>query len=119
MPLKKYFYCLRPALALCWLRTHADGLAPMDLPSLLAAVELPDPLRAAIDVLLAAKAASKEMGDGDRIGIIDAFMELEFASARARRPAAPAIEPSLVDQAQLLFLRMVMASGDARIQPAH
>ena len=39
--LKSYFYALRPALSLCWLRRHGT-VPPMDLPSLRAGVPLPE-----------------------------------------------------------------------------
>lgn len=117
LALKKYFYCLRPAAALNWLRTRNanSGPVPMDLPTLLQEIDLPASLRTAINALLAAKAASSEMGEGSRIPVIDAFVEMEFSLAEASRPSAPVIEPGLVDQAQLLFLRTVLGPSFAGI----
>ncbi len=110
LALKKYFYCLRPAAALNWLRTRAAaaGRVPMDLPTLLQEIALPTALRAAIDGLLVAKAAASEMGEGRRIPVIDAFVEKEFALAEANRPGTPVIEPGLADQAHRLFLGAVL-----------
>lgn len=112
--LKKYFYCLRPALALLWARTHACGRLPMDLPTLLAGAELPPSLRLAVDGLLEAKERSSEMGEGNRIPVIDAFLEMEFSLARARAPRPLDIDPSLVDKAQVLFLKIVLGEKTDR-----
>lgn len=106
--LKKYFYCLRPAAALRWERTHKQGRVPMDLPRLLAGIDLPPPLRAVVDDLMARKAISSEMGEGDRIPEIDRFVREEFRLAQARSPRVPALDPSLIDKAQGLFLRSLM-----------
>lgn len=76
--LKKYFYALRPAIALHWLRTRSDP-PPMDLPSLRAGLKLPGDLSAAIDDLIARKAARSEMGSGPRIDLLDRFIEAELA----------------------------------------
>src|SRR3546814_1953721 len=76
--LKAYFYSLRPALALCWERAHARGRVPMDLPTLLAGVDLSASLRAEIDAMLAHKAVAPEQGTGARMPEIDAFMQEEF-----------------------------------------
>jgi predicted nucleotidyltransferase len=72
--LKKYFYALRPAVALVWLRTQSD-LPPMDLPSLLSGIDLGGELRDAISQLLGRKAISGEATMIDREALIDAFLE--------------------------------------------
>ena len=72
--LKKYFYGLRPAAALCWLRTHPVGRVPMDLPSLLADIAVNSALKAEIDDLQCAKAAASELGMGARRSAIDTFI---------------------------------------------
>ena len=80
MRLKRYFYALRPALALLWLRTRKDA-PPMDLPSLRAGLELGRELDRGIDGLTALKARQSEIGTGPRIGLLDRFIEAEFAAA--------------------------------------
>ena len=88
--LKRYFYALRPALALRWLRTRTD--APlMDLPSLRAGLDLGRDLDRGIDDLTARKARQSEIGTGPRIGMLDRFIEAEFAAA-ADIAAAPHCE---------------------------
>lgn len=109
--LKKYFYCLRPALALLWERTHVCGRIPMDLPTLLAGVELPLSLRMAVDGLLEAKERSSEVGEGSRIPLIDAFLDMEFFLARAKGPCRPGIDSGLIDKAQVLFLKIVLGNS--------
>lgn len=112
--LKKYFYCLRPALALLWSRTHSWGRIPMDMPTLLAGVELPPSVWEAIDGLLEAKERSSEIGEGNRIPVLDAFLEMEFSLARARAPRPPEIDSSLIGKAQVLFLKIVLGEAPDR-----
>lgn len=111
--IKKYFYCLRPAAALRWERTHRHGRVPMDLPTLLTGIDLAPSLRAAIDDLLARKAISSEMGEGERISEIDRFVREEFRLAQAQAPRVPTLDPSLIDKAQALFLRSMTGAPPA------
>src|SRR5215467_11307852 len=65
VPLKKIFYALRPAVALRWLRLHPGAaVAPMHVPSLIAASDLPADVLAIVDDLLARKAVTSELGTG-------------------------------------------------------
>jgi predicted nucleotidyltransferase len=59
-PVKRYFYALRPALAIRHLRMHPDRRPPMNLQSLVAATALPAPIEAAIVSLIEAKARTNE-----------------------------------------------------------
>jgi len=79
--LKKYFYIIRPALALRWLRQNGEGQVPMDLPSLLAGTTLPAETAAAIEELRQAKRMISEIGEGPRIAALDNFVEEELALA--------------------------------------
>ncbi len=101
--LKKYFYGLRPAAALRWLRTHPSGRVPMDLPSLLASIAVEPGLRSAIDALLAAKAEASELGSGPRLSAVDAFVsgEFELASGHTRGTFDP--DPTIRDDVENLF----------------
>ena len=104
--LKTYFYALRPALALLWLRTRTDP-PPMDLPSLRAGLELDRELDRVIDDLTARKARQSEIGAGPRIGVLDRFIEAEFAAASdiAAEPKRKAPVP--LDAANELFRAIV------------
>ena len=87
--LKKYFYSLRPALALSWMRRNPHGRVPMDMAALLAGAEVPADVRAFIDELVERKRVTKELGGGPRIEALDRYIESEIAEARTiRRPKA-------------------------------
>ena len=106
--LKRYFYALRPALALRWLRTRADA-PPMDLPSLRAGLELDRELDRSIDGLTALKARQSEIGTGPRLGTLERFMEVEFAAAAdiVAGPDREAPPPAPLDAANELFRTIV------------
>lgn len=95
-PLKKYLYALRPALALRWLAEHPVGAPPMDLPALVAAVGLTAVERAAISVLVEAKRAASEMGDGRPDPVLDALIDraIEWAGTETEedRARSPSVE---------------------------
>lgn len=83
-PIKKYFYTLRPAVALRWLRLHGpDTLPPMHFPTLVAGGSLPAPTRALIADLVARKAVTRELGDTEPIPELEALIDEEFAAAEA------------------------------------
>lgn len=105
--LKRYFYSLRPALALRWLRLQPGVPVPMDLPTLRAGTDLPPDVAQSIDRLLAAKAATKELGEGERIPTIDALIESEFAAARANALPLDPVDPRLAREADDLFRVLV------------
>ena len=67
VPLKKYFYVLRPVLALRWLRLNPNRRPPMNIQELRAGVGLPADVEAFVDDLLARKLVTKELGDGPRV----------------------------------------------------
>lgn len=79
--MKKYFYILRPALALRWLRMNMN-LPPMNLHDLIAGIDLAPPVVDTIADLLEQKAKTREIGTGARIPEIDALINAEFSAAR-------------------------------------
>ncbi len=81
VPLKKYFYILRPALAISWIKQNPTVQPPMNLQALVAGQSLDDALVAQIEQLLIAKASAKEIGRGERIPMIDAFIHEQIAWA--------------------------------------
>ncbi len=95
---KKYFYPLRPALALRWLRNRA-AMPPMDLPTLMAG--LGRELREAIDELIARKAKRSETGA--RVGV--RFEELA-AAERGGEPAGVG-DPAPLNDANAAFRDIV------------
>jgi len=83
IPLKKIFYALRPAVALRWLRLNPGAaVAPMHVPSLIAASDLPADVLAIVDDLLARKAVTSELGTGPLPAPIGRLVDEEFAIAR-------------------------------------
>ena len=105
--LKRYFYVLRPALALRWLRRRPAELVPMALPQLLAGVDLPPDATAAIDDLVTRKARSRELGDGPRSAALDAVIRSEFEHAESAVPQRTPLPPALLRDANSLFRRLI------------
>jgi len=106
--LKKYFYSLRPALALMWLRTHPDEPVPMALPELRARLVLPVDVSDFLDELLEKKAKTKELGAGQRHRALDALIESEIEQAKTSMGDLPPIDHELVDEANALFRELLM-----------
>ncbi|WP_251151159.1 nucleotidyltransferase domain-containing protein [Cellulosimicrobium sp. Marseille-Q4280] len=81
--LKTFFYVLRPAAALRWLRVHDGAVAPpIDLLRLLEESAAPGVVvRAAAD-LVARKAVTREAGTGTVPGVLARFVEDELDRAR-------------------------------------
>jgi len=104
---KKYFYCLRPALALRWLRMLPERTPPMNLQALLAEVALGPSVTARITDLLELKAKAKETGEGPRIPEIDALIEAEFDLAR--ETASEKVSERHRDRAEALFREVIGA----------
>lgn len=110
VPLKKYFYVLRPALALRWLRLNPGRPVPVALSELRAAVPMPSAVTMFLDDLLARKAVAKELGSSPRIPELDALIDTELESARPH--SAAVIQPAdLLDDANALFRELVLAGS--------
>ncbi|MBY0496524.1 MAG: nucleotidyltransferase domain-containing protein [Cyanobacteria bacterium] len=75
---KKYFYVLRPLLAMRWIEQQR-GLVPIEFQTLLDAIVPSGELRVAIDELLAAKRSGAELDSGPGIPVIGAFIDAELA----------------------------------------
>lgn len=74
---KKYFYVLRPLLAIRWLERHRSPV-PVEFQTLLDACLDPGELADAIRVLMAQKIAGVEMDRGPRIPVISEFVAREL-----------------------------------------
>ena len=109
--LKKYFYVVRPAMALRFMRLHPDLPVPMDLAALMEGADLPAAVSALIDELRARKAKTRELGKGPRIAEIDTFLQAEIADATDRLETLPKPDDSLLAEADALFRDLV--TGDA------
>lgn len=82
VPLKKYFYVLRPLLAARWLERYQHA-APIEFEKLLAVAPRDAALHADIQALLTRKRAAPEMGLESAIPSIHAFIEAELQRLEA------------------------------------
>lgn len=90
-PIKKYFYTLRPAVALRWLRVHDyAALPPMNLPVLAADCDLPPDFARLLGELIERKSVTRELGATEPIPAFEAFIDAEFAKAEAMAGSLPA-----------------------------
>lgn len=105
--LKKYFYVLRPALALRWLARNDSVRVPMAVSELRAGAELPLDVETFLDDLIARKRSAKELGTGPRIPTLDAFITAEFEQARQSDAPMPPRNRELSAAANRLFLEIL------------
>ncbi len=106
--LKKYFYALRPALALMWLRRHPEKPLPMNFGELRGGLDLPAGLSAFLDEMLARKALTRELGEGPRLVMLDSLIEGEVARAEQALPETTQPSTDLRSEADALFRELVM-----------
>jgi len=105
--LKKYFYIVRPAMAVRWMRLHPEIIPPMNFQELLAGIDLGTDLTEALNALLLAKSHSKEIGTAPRVSIIDDFIVSEFNWAREAVKSIRADKENLRDEADALFRTLI------------
>ncbi|MBI1233258.1 MAG: nucleotidyltransferase domain-containing protein [Alphaproteobacteria bacterium] len=105
--LKKYFYILRPAMALRWIRTNPDVMPPMNFQQLMAGVDVPEAVEHAVLELLEAKQKTKELGLAARVPVIDDFVTKEFGNAKTFEPVRIRNRPRLKAEADNLFRHFV------------
>jgi uncharacterized protein len=74
---KKYFYVLRPLLAMRWIEQER-GLVPIEFQVLVDATLDHGPVRKAVDALLEAKRAGAELDEGPPVPEISDFVESEI-----------------------------------------
>lgn len=84
---KKYFYILRPALAIHWIRANPEITPPMNLQDLVNGLPLNAELVQEIERLLPLKAQAKEIGQGTRVACVDAYIQdqLNWSASLPRR----------------------------------
>jgi len=107
VPVKRYFYALRPALAIRALRRDPTRRPPMNLQSLMASCDLPTEFSDMIDELVVAKRKTREQGTARRLPELDALIRDELARAAElpeRKPSEGARKA-----ANRLFLDLVHA----------
>lgn len=109
VPIKKYFYALRPAFALAWLRTHPEMPAPMALTELRAGISLPASVDSFVNELIERKAKTRELGKGPRNSALDAFIETEIERASDLLKTQAPKADDLLEEANELFRDLVAA----------
>lgn len=102
---KRYFYALRPALAIRVLRLDPSRRPPMQLQALMARADLPSTLSDEIDRLVELKAETREAGVATRVEALEAMIvdELGRAAEVRARPESDAF----ASEANELFLDLV------------
>ncbi|GGM86660.1 hypothetical protein GCM10010967_18750 [Dyadobacter beijingensis] len=78
VPMKKYFYALRPVLACDWIRV-TDTMAPTEFVKLLDSQVTDASLRSEIDSLLIRKSAGEELSEEPRIPLLHDFLTERIA----------------------------------------
>lgn len=105
VPLKKYFYVLRPLLCVLWLERYGAA-APIEFHKLLHLIGSNRPLVADIGALLERKRAAPEMGLAARVPSIHAFIESELERLEAAIPV-PTQRPELSAPLNLIFRQSI------------
>lgn len=107
--LKKYFYVLRPLLAVRWLQTYQTP-APIEFDKLLHLIDDAPLLQADIAALLAQKRFTPELGLSPKVPRINDFIEAELA-----RPVAPEYSerPNVMPALNNLFQQVLNEAGAA------
>lgn len=85
MPLKKYFYTLRPLLSVRWIERY-EKPAPIEFGKLLHLIEDQPKLIQEINVLLNKKRIALEMGFAEPVKIINDFIETELVRLENMNP---------------------------------
>ncbi len=85
VPMKKYFYVLRPLLAVRWLERYGRA-APIEFGKLLHLIDDQPQLTEAIDELLRKKRNAPEMGLSAPVALLHSFIEQELARHAASTP---------------------------------
>lgn len=108
--LKKYFYVIRPACALHWLREGPGGQPPMNLPELLRSIDLPPETAEALAELRERKQAAGEgVGVGERIPAIDDYLRAQLNWALSEKPGPKPRDPALWARTEDLFRQLIGA----------
>lgn len=90
VPLKKYFYALRPLFAALWIE-RTNEPPPIEFEKLRTAGPQHAEFRDALDELLHQKSQTAELGKGPRVAVLDEFIssELERWEAKSIRSSEP------------------------------
>nr|WP_281372357.1 nucleotidyltransferase domain-containing protein [Novosphingobium hassiacum] len=104
---KRYFYALRPALAVRALRMNPLRRPPMRLQDLMAVIDLPPAIADQINELVTLKAQKREKAGTKRSVEIEALVHDELARAGTIEPRLAS--ETFLNEADMLFRRIVGA----------
>ena len=114
--LKRYFYTIRPVLALRWLRLHAEPMPPMDMASLMAETDLSADIVAQIDGLIARKKVAEASVTAESCALLDSVIETELDAARSvltdGKPEPKPALSSLADALHVTWTRRAVPGGE-------
>jgi len=96
VPLKKYFYVLRPLLAARWVK-KTGGAAPIELEKLLTLLKGEPTVLAEIHTLLEKKRNTPELGRSAAVPILNDFIEAELGE-EPREVPKKSRSPRVIDQ---------------------
>ncbi|WP_427454355.1 nucleotidyltransferase domain-containing protein [Litorimonas sp. WD9-15] len=105
--LKKYFYATRPAMNICWLRTHPDIIPPMNFQALMNGLDLTNELKSEIQALIEAKSRAKEIGLAPRVTVVDDFIKAEINWAKGTVSKLNPVRFDRREEANQLFRNIV------------
>lgn len=105
VPLKKYFYALRPLLSVRWLEKYSSA-PPIEFDKLLHLIEGERELVSDIQSLLVKKSAAPEMGLDRHVARIDTFIESELARLESVVPD-PSHNANALPMLNALFLQLL------------
>lgn len=101
--IKKYFYILRPAIALRWLECNADGFEalPMNVQALMEQSDVPEAVKSSINELIEQKRTKQEKAMTEKIERLDEFALQQYEQTREqleKMPKSPAKQINAADQ---------------------
>lgn len=108
VPLKKYFYVLRPLLSVRWLEAYARP-APIEFGELLHLIDGQEKLVEDIHTLLEQKRRSPEMGLAPQVASIHGFIEAELQRLESIDPEPTRCANDATERLNALFLRCLPA----------
>jgi len=109
VPLKKYFYVLRPLLAIQWLEKYGSA-APIEFDKVLTLVT-DNELKDTIDELLKKKKESEEKMLAPAIPVLNKFIESELSRLEEIKPEKPGRETQMAQLNELFHLVLNEKSG--------
>lgn len=103
--LKAYFYVLRPALAIRWMRLCPEEIPPMNVQALVKELDIAPSVLESISDLIVKKATLDETEYFQRVPALDQFIRQEFEWAKQAEKAK--VKQDLTTEADALFRDIV------------